>query len=369
MSLSVFHPKMTCRNRVFALGVFMFLCAQLPAQNAKIVGGSHAEQGQFPWMACMYLLGDPACGGVLVHPEWVLTAAHCLLDEDLEILSMRVNSINAYGDLNPDGGAERNIAEVHIHPEYNFDELVGQHVDLALFKLSEPITNIAPITLPYGQDAAQIYESWSPVNLAGWGFVLVNGNNTNPDTLHWVTSNVYDFEMCEMAVGNNISDDFFCIGYTEGQSPSGAASGDSGGPAWVYDQEDNAVLTGIVHGALWDYTGLDEPGVFVKVAEQLDWIEEVIGAAPVSTFNIDDHIDFGIASLPGKLEIRSDTYAGSLDVEIWSIHGLRLFTSKGEINPGSPISIGTDLLASGYYIVHIKTLSGMAFSQKFILLH
>jgi secreted trypsin-like serine protease len=344
-------------------------CPEMHAQNAKIIGGTEAEQGQFPWMACMYLLGEPACGGVLVHPEWVLTAAHCLLDENLEIFSMRINSIDAYGDLNPNGGAARDIAEVHIHPEYNFDELIGQHVDLALFRLSEPVNGIPPIALPTGLDISTLYESWSPVHVAGWGLVVEEGNNTIPDTLQWVTSNVYDFDMCETAVGNNITDDFFCIGYTEGQTPSGAATGDSGGPAWIYDKEDQAVLTGIVHGALWDYTGLDEPGVFVKVAHQLDWINSVINGTPTPTADLPTERDFRVSLNSERLEVVSSGYSGPVNVILLNIQGVKLAGMTSYISDGDYIHMATNDLTPALYIVYLMTPSGFGFSHKVTIGH
>lgn len=369
MKTEVYHMKSKILPAALGLVAGLMACAGLHAQNSKIIGGTEAEQGQFPWMACMYLLGEPACGGVLVHPEWVLTAAHCLLDEDLEIFSMRINSIDAYGDLNPNGGAERDISEVHIHPEYNFDELIGQHVDLALFRLAEPVNDVTPITLPTGLDIATLYESWSPVHVAGWGLVVEDGNNTNPDTLQWVTSSVYDFDLCETAVGYQMTDDFFCIGYTEGQAPSGAATGDSGGPAWIYDKEDQAILTGIVHGALWDYTGLDEPGVFVKVAHQLDWINSVINGTPTPTADLPAEIDIRVASLPGKLEVHADGYAGPLSVALWSIQGVKLLETNGDVAPGMPTAIGTKQWASGYYVLQMNTPSGIVWTKKLGIQH
>ncbi|MGB6037700.1 MAG: trypsin-like serine protease [Cryomorphaceae bacterium] len=335
------------------------------AQDAKIIGGTEAEQGQFPWMSCLYLFGEEAvCGGALVHPEWVLTAAHCVFTEDLDLLSFRINSIDAYGDLNPNGGAGRNISEIHIHPEYNFDDLVGQYVDLALFRLSEPVTDITPIALPIGIDPAELYQTNTPVDMAGWGLVVENGTNSNPDTLQWVTSNVYDFGLCETALGNSISDDFFCIGYTEGQAPSGAATGDSGGPAWIYDKENNPVLIGIVHGALWDFTGLDQPGVFVKVANQLDWIESVINGTPTTTLERDAEIDFRIASLPEKLELFVDGYTGELHISLYSVQGVKLLELNRHTSPGMPTAIETGRLTSGYYILQINTEAGIRSAIK-----
>ena len=62
---------------------FSFLCSLLDCSTAplstKIVGGSDASVGSWPWQVSMHFQGNFICGGTLIHREWVLTAAHCML--------------------------------------------------------------------------------------------------------------------------------------------------------------------------------------------------------------------------------------------------------------------------------------------------
>jgi secreted trypsin-like serine protease len=344
-----------------------FLPVLLTAQNAKIVGGEDADEGQFPWIACMYVLDQPGCAGALVAPEWVLTAAHCLFDEDLSIFKIRLNSANAYGPLNPDGGEERTIVEAHVHPEYNYDDAIGQYVDLALLRLSEPVTSIAPVMLPTSGNLGDLYDSWTPVHTAGWGMVVENGNTSYPEMLQWVTSSVYDFDMCEESVGYSITDDFFCVGFSEGQAPSGAAVGDSGGPAWIDGKNGVPLLTGIIHGATWDYTDTDLPGVYVAVAKQMEWINSIIN---LPTGITDPHplnamVDLMIQG--NQIILQSNDFQGNLDVSILNIQGARLFNTQVEISTGGAFKMDASSLAAGLYIVHVNDLKGSRLSEKVVI--
>lgn len=83
--------------------------------NARVVGGSAAALGQFPWLAA---LRTPAgmffCGGVIISNRWLVSAAHCTITRDL-IISFRV----VVGTIDHRTGTEFTLSRVVNHPSYN----------------------------------------------------------------------------------------------------------------------------------------------------------------------------------------------------------------------------------------------------------
>ncbi|EGV99461.1 hypothetical protein I79_009190 [Cricetulus griseus] len=95
--------------------------------ETHIIGGREAAPHSRPYMASLQKAGSHVCGGVLVHPKWVLTAAHCL-PESLQQLKL-VLGLHHLQDLR-DPGLTFHIKAAIKHPGYNRN----LENDLALLK-------------------------------------------------------------------------------------------------------------------------------------------------------------------------------------------------------------------------------------------
>ena len=94
--------------------------------GTRIVGGIVAKPGAWPWQAAMLWAkghdkGKQFCGGSLVDPEWVLTAAHCFdITSDERMMFIRLGKY--YSVINWKKGSEKELTIAQIQnserPQY-----------------------------------------------------------------------------------------------------------------------------------------------------------------------------------------------------------------------------------------------------------
>ncbi len=104
-----------------------------PRARPSIIGGAAANPAQWTFAAAIFRKGHLHCGGSVISPTRVLTAAHCVLGFDLASFAVIANR----PDLRSGASGEvLGVASARIHPDY---ESTGLH-DVAVLNLSRPTT-------------------------------------------------------------------------------------------------------------------------------------------------------------------------------------------------------------------------------------
>ncbi|XP_055454274.1 anionic trypsin-2 [Psammomys obesus] len=223
----------------------------------KIVGGYTCQKHSVPYQVSLNS-GYHFCGGSLINNQWVVSAAHCYKSR----IQVRLGEHN----INVLEGNEQfvNSAKVIRHPNYNSRTLDN---DIMLIKLSSPVTlnaRVATVALPTSCVCAG-----TQCLISGWGNTLSSGVK-NPDLLQCLDAPVLSQAACEASYTGKITNNMICVGFLEGGKDS--CQGDSGGPVVC-----NGQLQGVVS---WGYgcAQKNNPGVYTKVCNYVDWIQNTIAA-------------------------------------------------------------------------------------------
>lgn len=158
----------------------------------RIVGGTPVPDGSYRFQAALLgqTFGDDDwarqfCGGSLIAPDLVLTAAHCVdfigngPGDDLRLADLRV--VVGRTALTSDQGQKRRAVRIQIHPSWDPDT---SRFDAAVITLADPVTGIKPIQLVTpGSDALE--RPGSTVLATGWGNTIAQPVGPGPGGVHY----------------------------------------------------------------------------------------------------------------------------------------------------------------------------------------
>ncbi|XP_053946959.1 serine protease easter-like isoform X4 [Anastrepha ludens] len=265
----------------------------------RIYGGNVTKIDEFPWMALIEYTKPGGrkghhCGGSLINSRYVITASHCVngvaIPSDWSLTGVRLGEwdTTTNPDCEIDVRGEKDCAPPYsdvpvekaiAHPQY-VPESRNQFHDIALLRLTKSVQYtdfIRPICLPASANLRSATFDGIVMDVAGWG--KTETESTSSLKLKAEVAGVPISKCREKYATEKIllESTQICAGGKEGVD---SCRGDSGGPLISLDNTKKALsyyfLAGVVSFGPTP-CGLDGwPGVYTRVGDYMDWIQETI---------------------------------------------------------------------------------------------
>uniref|UniRef100_A0ABM5EMD4 Transmembrane protease serine 9 isoform X3 n=1 Tax=Pogona vitticeps TaxID=103695 RepID=A0ABM5EMD4_9SAUR len=250
-------------------------CGARPALQAssRIVGGSQASRGEFPWQVSLRENHEHFCGATILSARWLVSAAHCF-NEFQDPGSWTAHAGSVWLSGGGEGvGAKAGVARILRHPSYDTDTA---DYDIALLELAEPLAfskYVQPVCLPAASHAFPVGRKCL---ISGWGY-LKEDFLIKPELLQKATVELLDQALCTTLYKNALTARMVCAGYLEGKVDS--CQGDSGGPLVCEETSGRFFLAGITSWGI-GCAEARRPGVYTRVTKLRDWILHTMAAPP-----------------------------------------------------------------------------------------
>ncbi|VDH95309.1 corin [Mytilus galloprovincialis] len=271
--------KSTCKdNKVVSLQCVPKGCGQKLVGGGMvgyIVNGYTAAPGAWPWQAALELqvtgtttFRKHLCGGVLISPNFVLTATHCVNEyTDVKLYRVILGAANR-NNL----GASSKTYEVERINRFDDKWYSFQSGDITLLQLKQTVEYtpyIQPICLPSESD---VTPTTAICYGTGWGQLTGDKNGEFANDLQELKLKLWKTEKCNgsKAWNGKIAHGYVCGGYESGIRSM--CSGDSGGPMVCQDNQNNWYLKGIASYVANYCNMTNRPNVFTDVQTYLGWI-------------------------------------------------------------------------------------------------
>ncbi|XP_057363298.1 ovochymase-2 isoform X2 [Manis pentadactyla] len=296
---------------------------------SRIVGGSQVEKGSYPWQLSLKRREKHICGGTIISPQWVITAAHCVANRNPASV---LNVTAGEHDLSRTEPGEQVLTTdtIIIHPYFSTKKPMDY--DIALLKMAGTFhfgQSVGPVCLP---EPGEQFEAGFICTTAGWGRLAEDG--MLPQVLQQVNLPILTQEECLAALltlKKPISGrTFLCTGFPDGGRD--ACQGDSGGSLMCRNKKGAWTLAGVTSWGLGCGRGWrnnvqkddqGSPGIFTNLSKVLPWIHEHIqtGKQRNSSRAPCSEQDGGIGGSEGQLHFPESPYASykSQQLCVWTL--------------------------------------------------
>ena len=258
-------------------------------------GGRPVAARAVPWQAQIFNPGaaqaandrrpvwqrQHVCGGALIAEDWILTAAHCIDQQKVNLgFKVRLGS----QDLSQGDGLVYRIDRIVRHSQYDANSRDRTRPpnmyanDIALVRIVDdgPVQRRNPAFIrPIPLNRRAIAEG-TPVSVTGWGATSDGAGGSASAVIVRVDLRAMDTATCSRRPSRTgkVHEKVFCAA-----SPSqSTCRGDSGGP--VLPTNGPAVLAGLVSWGSQSCGASDKPGVFTRVDQFLPWVESAMRLPP-----------------------------------------------------------------------------------------
>lgn len=257
-------------------------CGRNSGSSSRVINGDDATLGEWPWQVRLEFNHHHICGGSLIMAEWVMTAAHCVLNDDPSKFKVILGDI----DRKKNEGSEQEFEVKRIIKHRLFSHPVPYENDIALFQLSHQASRGDLVNTACLPEFLEEVPLGKECYITGWGQMFGKGDSAT--ILQQARMPVVSNGACAAKLDTSpngglhtdnrtwiVTSKMICAG-DAGHTKTSGCFGDSGGPLQCKNTAGQWVVQGIVSWGDPDCSSSNHYTVFTRVSVFRKWIEDML---------------------------------------------------------------------------------------------
>ncbi|KAI9556745.1 hypothetical protein GHT06_016536 [Daphnia sinensis] len=243
--------------------------------TGRLIGGTQATQGQFPYVVSISRFDQHICGGFIYNDRWIVTTAKCVFGKPMAELKVTVGALSL---ITPDP-EEQVITFLDMVPFPQYEEATQKH-DIALIELSRPIVFGATAQPIRYDEIDELATPWD-AKIVGWGATFEGG--VPATRLRWAPIDDLAADCRAYGIDQYIQNFMICAGSTTGTiSPCQYDEGTPLTQIANYGGVAEEIVVGVM-SKNQGCTDLTVPSIYTRLATYYSWLLQTAGQQPAPT--------------------------------------------------------------------------------------